>query len=80
VSVSIAVVLCIALLLLLFIVLRRRRARAVQGTCQPARMDAYSLDNVSQTNTWQRNKGRSTLRSSKRSYLNQGFDDSVFVD
>ena len=80
VSVSIAVVLCIALLLLLFIVLRRRRARAVQGTCQPARMDAYNLDNVSQTNTWQRNKGRSTLRSSKRSYLNQGFDDSVIAD
>ena len=77
VSVSIAVVLCIALLLLLFIVLRRRRARAVQGTCQPARMDAYSLDNVSQSNTWQRGKGRSTLRASKRSYLNQGFDDSV---
>jgi len=60
-------------------VLRRRKARAVQGTCQPAgRMDAYSLDNVSLSNTWQRGKmRRSTLRASKRSYLNQAFDDSA---
>lgn len=77
ISVSIAVFLCIAIGLLLFLVLRRRRARAVQGTCQPARMDAYSLDNVSQSNTWQRGKVRNSLRASKRSYLNQAFDDSV---
>ena len=58
-------------------VIRRRRARAVQGTCQPARMDAYSMDNVSPSNTWQRGKMRSSLRASKRSYLNQAFDDPV---
>lgn len=79
VSVSIAIFLCIAIALLLFLVLRRRRARAVQGTCQPARMDVYSLDNVSQSNTWQRGKVRNSLRASKRSYLNQAFDDSVMI-
>ena len=77
VSVSIALILVIAIVVLLLLVLRRRRARAVQGTCQPARMDAYSLDNVSQSNTWQRGKVRNSLRASKRSYLNQAFDDSV---
>ena len=77
ISVSIAVILCLAIAILLLLVLRRRRARAVQGTCQPARMDAYSLDNVSQSNTWQRGKVRNSLRASKRSYCNQAFDDSV---
>jgi len=38
-------------------------------------MDAYSMDNVSPSNTWQRGKMRSSLRASKRSYLNQAFDD-----
>ena len=52
----------------------------MQGTCQPAgRMDAYSLDNVSISSTWQRSKLRSSLRASKRSYLNQAFDDSVII-
>lgn len=77
VSVSIAAILCLAIAILLLLVLRRRRARAVQGTCQPARMDAYSLDNVSQSNTWQRGKVRNSLRASKRSYCNQAFDDST---
>jgi len=80
VSVSVSLILCLTLLLLVFLVIRRRRARAVQGTCQPARMDAYSLDNVSQSgsNNWQRSgKVRNSLRASKRSYLNQAFDDSV---
>ena len=40
-------------------------------------MDAFSLENVSPSSTWQRGKLRSTLRASKRSYLNQAFDDSV---
>jgi len=75
VTVSVAAVLCLALLILLLFVIRRRRARAVQGTCQPARMDAYSMENVSPSNTWQRGKLRSTLRASKRSYLNQAFED-----
>jgi hypothetical protein len=79
ISVSIAVILCLAIAILLLLVLRRRRARAVQGTCQPARMDAYSLDNVSQSNTWQRGKVRNSLRASKRSYCNQAFDDSVII-
>ncbi|XP_057370010.1 mucin-2-like [Daphnia carinata] len=77
VSVSIAAILCLAIAILLLLVFRRRRARAVQGTCQPARMDAYSLDNVSQSNTWQRGKVRNSLRASKRSYCNQAFDDST---
>ncbi len=80
ISVSIAVILCLAIAILLLLVLRRRRARAVQGTCQPARMDAYSLDNVSQSNTWQRGKVRNSLRASKRSYCNQAFDDSVIIN
>lgn len=58
-------------------VMRKRQTRFNYGErCRPVSLDAYSLDSVSAYNSVRR---KGVARSSKRSYGNPAFEDSVSI-
>lgn len=61
---------CLILLCILLIILKRRHGIQQQRRCRPV-ADAYSLESISIYSSFCKRK----IRASKRSYLNQGFDD-----
>ncbi|XP_024879375.1 mucin-17 [Temnothorax curvispinosus] len=75
VVVSSVAFICLVLLAGLLFIMRKRQTRFNYGErCRPVSLDAYSLDSVSAYNSVRR---KGAARSSKRSYGNPTFEDSV---